>query len=53
MSEKLLHYIWQYKLYNPSALQTDTGEKIEVIVLDAVGNVVVGVPYSMEETPRF
>ncbi len=31
MSEKLLHYIWQYKLYNPHNLQTDTGEKIEVI----------------------
>ncbi len=31
MSEKLLHYIWQYKLYSQHELQTESGEKIEII----------------------
>lgn len=29
--EKLLHYIWQHKLFSAHALQTSTGQQIEVI----------------------
>ncbi|MDA3846818.1 MAG: DUF2851 family protein, partial [Vallitaleaceae bacterium] len=31
MKEKLLHYIWQYKLYKPFGLKTSDNQLIEVI----------------------
>lgn len=31
MQEKLLQSVWQYSLYNPTALTTDNGETITVI----------------------
>lgn len=31
MNEKLLHLIWQFRYYNPSSLQTTSGERLQVI----------------------
>src|SRR5580692_9835709 len=31
MNEKLLHFIWQYRLFNQANLVTTDGEKIEII----------------------
>ncbi len=31
MKESILHYIWQYKLFTTTGLQTTDGELVEVI----------------------
>ena len=31
MEEKFLHYIWQYKLYNPQNFELPNGDRVEII----------------------
>jgi len=31
MNEKLLHFIWKFRLFNQNDLQTTTGEPVEIV----------------------
>ncbi|MBP6432236.1 MAG: DUF2851 family protein, partial [Ferruginibacter sp.] len=31
MTERLLHFIWQFQYFNKTALQTTDGEAVEII----------------------
>jgi len=33
MNEQILYFVWKYKLYNQKELQTESGEKIEILSL--------------------